>query len=791
MTDPLSRQSTNPLRLVGRLARTKFGIAFVLLQKARGQFVRACTLCRAVPRTVSFYQGSLWLAIRRILGVFMREGISGVTRRASILVGGINTESHLKLLSTDLYGEIQSLAPGFMPKVSIIVPNFNHAKYLPERLESIYGQTYGNFEVILLDDCSSDESMVILHDYAERYSDKTICRFNEVNSGGVFHQWRKGLELATGELVWIAESDDCCSANLLEELVRCFQNPGVMLAFAHTEFVRGTPAMKAWTSKEYLADLGFEIWDHPFIKSAHAMVKSGWAIKNIIPNVSGAVFRHPGKMDILEDSQWLKLRMCGDWVFYLSIIRGGLVAYNPNATNYYRQHPQNTSVNTQREDLYYQEHQVVALYLAKLYRLDRADLERQERVLYQHWCTNRGESKSGEFRKLYDLDKIWHEEEGRRPNIVMGVYALAAGGGETFPIMLANLLQYRGYAVTLLNCRSETTEPGVRRMLLGCIPLLELDRLELAGAVFTDMGIELVHSHHAWVDVTLATLLLPNRDIRQIVTMHGMYEMMTPSQLKALLPLLRSRIDRFVYTAGKNLSQFSPDFCQEKGFCRINNSLPMKKITPISRDELHVGADDFVLCLVARAIPDKGWEEAINAVAWARARSSRKVHLLLIGEGPEFDRLKSQTPHEFVHFLGFRSNIRDYFAASDIGFLPSRFKGESSPLVLIDCLYSGKPVLASNVGEIRYMLDSSEGLAGELFDLDEWEIRVEAVGQIILTLANDPIAYQRLLRCVPLAAAKFDVCTMVDKYEEVYKVTLAAAGSDAVVRTNKKIGGQS
>ena len=71
-------------------------------------------------------------------------------------------------------------------------------------------------------------------------------------------------------------------------------------------------------------------------------------------------------------------------------------------------------------------------------------------------------------------------------------------------------------------------------------------------------------------------------------------------------------------------------------------------------------------------------------------------------------------------------NVRDYFAASDMGFLPSRFKGESAPLVLIDCLLSGKPVLASDIGEIRHMLDSDDGLAGELVDLEEWEIPVEA-----------------------------------------------------------------
>src|SRR5690606_2002964 len=140
--------------------------------------------------------------------------------------------------------------------------------------------------------------------------------------------------------------------------------------------------------------------------------------------------------------------------------------------------------------------------------------------------------------------------------------------------------------------------------------------------------------------------------------------------------------------------------------------------------ELNISANDFVVCLVARAIPEKGWDEAIRAVGWANERSSRKIHLLLIGEGPEYDRLRPECACQDVQFLGFQPNIRDYFAASDVGFLPSRFKGESAPLVLIDCLRSGKPVIASNVGEIRQMLVAGDGIAGELFDLDNWEIDI-------------------------------------------------------------------
>jgi glycosyltransferase involved in cell wall biosynthesis len=740
------------------------------------KLVRLISLVRAVQPAIKFYQGSWRLAALRIVGVFMREGASGVVRRAAILTNTPMSGPRHDFGPSDLYGDVQPLAPGFAPLVSVIVPNFNHAEYLRQRLDSIYNQTYSNIEVILLDDCSNDGSAGILQDCAARYPDKTICHFNEKNSGSVFHQWKTGIARATGELVWIAESDDYTSENFLEELVRCFQNPAVKLAFAYTEFVRGTPPMAVWSSKEYLHDLGLTIGNRPFIRSAHSMVKSGWAIKNILPNVSGAVFRHPGQLALFEDPHWLGLRLCGDWMFYLSIIRGGLVAYCPNATNYYRQHPSNISVEAQKEDIYYREFEAVARHIACLYRVERADLRRQEQLLYAHWCSQRGANLLGDFKQLYNLDRVWPLATERLPNVVMAVYALAAGGGETFPIILANLLEQRGYAVMLFNCGEQDTESGVRAMLSPSIPLLELERIELAAEAFADMGVELVHSHHAWVDVSLATCLLGDSRTKQLVTMHGMYELMTSAQLEGLLPVLRRRIDRFVYTAEKNLEAFPAGFRDEKNFRRIDNALLQKTINPVSRDELKISADDFVLCLVGRAVPEKGWEEAIGAVAWANERSRRKIQLLLIGEGPEFDRLRSVHPPRYVQFLGFRANIQDYFAASDMGFLPSRFKGESAPLVLIDCLRSGRPVLASNLGEIRHMMDSDEGLAGELFDLMDWEIDVVTVGKIIVSLANDDQHYRKLKSRVPAAAAKFDVAAMLEKYEEVYREILAAHG---------------
>lgn len=104
-------------------------------------------------------------------------------------------------------------------KISIIVPSYNHASYLEKRLESIFNQTYQNFEVILLDDASTDRSEEILNKYKVN-SKVSHLIVNKENSGSPFKQWEKGVELAKGDYIWIAESDDFCEKQFLEILLK-------------------------------------------------------------------------------------------------------------------------------------------------------------------------------------------------------------------------------------------------------------------------------------------------------------------------------------------------------------------------------------------------------------------------------------------------------------------------------------------------------------------------------------------------------------------------------------------
>ncbi|WP_242091609.1 glycosyltransferase [Aestuariivivens sediminicola] len=105
--------------------------------------------------------------------------------------------------------------------MSIIIPNYNHAKFLQKRLDTIINQTYQNFEVIILDDASTDRSIDILKTYKNH---EKISHFivNTQNSGSPFKQWFKGISVARGDYIWIAESDDFASPLFLEKVLGCF-----------------------------------------------------------------------------------------------------------------------------------------------------------------------------------------------------------------------------------------------------------------------------------------------------------------------------------------------------------------------------------------------------------------------------------------------------------------------------------------------------------------------------------------------------------------------------------------
>ena len=123
------------------------------------------------------------------------------------------------------------------PLVSVVVPNYNYARYLDARLSSILNQTFQDFELILLDDASTDNSLEVLDRYKD---DPHVSHFvvNEQNTGSPFKQWMKGILLAKGEWVWIAEADDLCEPTFLETCVKEVQKyPNVSVCMTAFRYI--------------------------------------------------------------------------------------------------------------------------------------------------------------------------------------------------------------------------------------------------------------------------------------------------------------------------------------------------------------------------------------------------------------------------------------------------------------------------------------------------------------------------------------------------------------------------
>ena len=105
-----------------------------------------------------------------------------------------------------------------MIKVSVIVPVFNTEDFLKQCLDSLIGQTYSNYEIICVDDCSSDSSREILAEYRECFSDKINILLNERNIGQGRSRMR-GLKLASGDYIMFVDSDDYVASDYIERFV--------------------------------------------------------------------------------------------------------------------------------------------------------------------------------------------------------------------------------------------------------------------------------------------------------------------------------------------------------------------------------------------------------------------------------------------------------------------------------------------------------------------------------------------------------------------------------------------
>lgn len=231
-------------------------------------------------------------------------------------------------------------------RVSCVVASYNHARFLPQRMESLLAQTYPNLEIIVIDDCSPDNSVEVLRRYESDPRVKLVVR--ERNAGWVAVS-NQGIELATGEFVIFTNCDDACEPLMIERLVASLQaHPSAAIAFCRSRTVDADNHVLGDDRAYQSAAFRYQCATDTLISGAQM---SRFLLYGcVISNLSAALFRRSCFTAIGQLSA--DYRMCADWDLFFRVARRFDVAYVAEPLNLFRQHAMTIRSRMKDRDTY-------------------------------------------------------------------------------------------------------------------------------------------------------------------------------------------------------------------------------------------------------------------------------------------------------------------------------------------------------------------------------------------------------------------------------------------------------
>ena len=268
-------------------------------------------------------------------------------------------------------------------KISVIVPNYNYARFMYQRIYSILNQDYKIYELIILDDCSSDNSKEVIDEIEKNIKTYVNIKkiYNPKNSGSAFKQWERGFKEASGDYVWIAEADDYCEKDLISKLVKPIKNnKNIVISYSDTAFIDSFGYITMKSIKKEIDTTRSGHWNKSYTNNGIKEINEYCYLNNTIANVSSCIIKNDNYDIILKEAG--KFKQAGDWVFYLGVIEKGDISYIDKALNYYRMHGDNVTSTTN-----YQRHldEINKIYemLDNKYKLNQKQKEKiKKRISY-------------------------------------------------------------------------------------------------------------------------------------------------------------------------------------------------------------------------------------------------------------------------------------------------------------------------------------------------------------------------------------------------------------------------
>ena len=231
-----------------------------------------------------------------------------------------------------------------MPLVSFIVTLYNYEKYVLRTLDSIKSQSYKNFEIIIVDDCSDDNSYKVCEQFISDNQDLKITLLkNEKNSGQLFSMI-KGLKAAKGQFVSFVDSDDILHPEYAANHIRVHLETSVAMTSCQIAEIGEDDelhTLHSVSSPHSDIESLFAGEDLPYKKLKHKRF-GGWYWS---PNTS-AMFRKSAIDCIIDYKNTDKWRICPDkFLFnFADLIGGSIIIYVPLV--YYRRHRCNAGDNS-------------------------------------------------------------------------------------------------------------------------------------------------------------------------------------------------------------------------------------------------------------------------------------------------------------------------------------------------------------------------------------------------------------------------------------------------------------
>ena len=396
-------------------------------------------------------------------------------------------------------------------------------------------------------------------------------------------------------------------------------------------------------------------------------------------------------------------------------------------------------------------------------------------------------------------------------NIVLAIEVIAPGGAETFVLRLAKTLEDRGHRVIVYafyknnfnTALHKTLAPNVQiiwphmrlpwvaRKIDGLFFRLRINRniqkKYIKGALKKLMqasGTDIIHSNLLKVD-RICAQSGKEMKIPVVSTIHGDYlQFYYKKQKGEAIPILDyeakaknalKNLDKIACISDKQIEFFKKHFPAETEgkINKIYNGYPVQKPGADKglRKTLGIPETAFVFGMMSRGIPEKGWERSIEAFI---KLNKDNAHLVLVGNSEYLSGLKQKyAANGNIHFTGHSDEPLEWISIFDVGMLPSTYASESLPTAVIEYLCLNKPVIASDAGEIRNMLQKDNKQAGIIIPIQQNEVDTNLLAEAMLKYMEDKALYAEHSANAAVCFKQFDMEECADKYLDLYVKAIA------------------